>query len=165
MGLKDSDSCCDIHHHGWLYSPLISIERCYSHHEAFWKIYRGYKIISPAPKVYCKALEDNSGPLEITCLPKMCPQTKAINVVYQHFCEHAHLSKIAINPHCNEQSVGWCLYQAFNIKNFSPPSKTNLRLVTNASLHTVFERECENSRMFWIIPWNPKMSDSHMIAN
>ena len=46
---------------------------------------RGYDLISTKPIVYCKAFEDNSGALEITCLPKMCPGTKVINVIYHHF--------------------------------------------------------------------------------
>ena len=54
--------------------------------------------IFAVPKVYCKAIEDNSGKLEIACLPKMYPHTKEVNMAYHHFHEHVHLGKISIYP-------------------------------------------------------------------
>ena len=59
---------------------------------------QGYNLISLAPKVYFKAFEENSRALEIACLLKMCPPTKAINVIYHYFCEHDRLGKISIFP-------------------------------------------------------------------
>ena len=41
-----------------------------------------------APKIHCKAFEDNSGALELAKTPKMRPRTKHINLVYHHFREH-----------------------------------------------------------------------------
>ena len=57
---------------------------------------RGYDFTSPEPIVYCKAFEYNSGTLEIVCLPKMRPRTKAINVIYYHFQEYVRLGMINI---------------------------------------------------------------------
>jgi hypothetical protein len=48
----------------------------------------GHKVICNEPFVYCKVFEDNSGALELACLPKLCPLTKHINVCYHHFREH-----------------------------------------------------------------------------
>ena len=42
-------------------------------------------IESGPPVVRCKAFEDNSGALELACLPKMRPHTKHIKVKYHHF--------------------------------------------------------------------------------
>ena len=66
---------------------------------------QGYNLISSAPKVYCKAFEDNSGALEIACLPKMRPCTKAINAIYHHFHEHVHLGKISIYPNATNNQL------------------------------------------------------------
>ena len=60
--------------------------------------YRGYDLCSTEPIIYCKAFKDNSGALEIACLPKMRPHTKAINVIYQHYREYLRLGMIKINP-------------------------------------------------------------------
>ena len=40
---------------------------------------KGFSIYSACPTVYCKAFEDNSGAMELTRIPKMCPRTKHIN--------------------------------------------------------------------------------------
>ena len=66
---------------------------------------RGYDLISTDPIVYCKAFEDNSGALEIACLPKMRPHTKAINVIYLHFREYVRLGMIEIYPISNHDQV------------------------------------------------------------
>ena len=47
--------------------------------------YRGYYLCSTNHIIYFKAFKDNSGALEIACLPKMRPHTKVINVIYHHF--------------------------------------------------------------------------------
>ena len=54
--------------------------------------------ISSIPSVYCKALEDNSGALEISKSPKMRPRTKHINLVYHHFREHVRTWLIQLLP-------------------------------------------------------------------
>ena len=59
---------------------------------------RGYNLLSTEPKVYCKAIEDNYGALEIARLPKMRPHTKAINAVYHHFREYVRLGQVFILP-------------------------------------------------------------------
>ncbi len=53
-------------------------------------------VICTKPYVYCKVFEDNSGALELTRLPKICPCTKHINVCYHHFREHVHKGLIKI---------------------------------------------------------------------
>ena len=40
-------------------------------------------------KVYCKCFEGNSGTLELSQTPKLCPRTKHINITYQHFSNAA----------------------------------------------------------------------------
>ena len=49
----------------------------------------GFEVFSEEPIVHCKDFEDNSGAIEITCLPKIRPHTKSINIVFQNFREYA----------------------------------------------------------------------------
>jgi hypothetical protein len=51
-----------------------------------------------APKVYCKAFEDNSGALELAKAPKMRPRTKHINLVFRHFRDYVRRGLIVIYP-------------------------------------------------------------------
>ena len=60
-----------------------------------------------APKVYCKAFEDNSEALEIKCSPKMHPHTKAVKVIYHHFYEHVRLGKFLFIP--LQLTGGWLM--------------------------------------------------------
>jgi hypothetical protein len=57
-----------------------------------------FKVICTEPYVYCKVFEDNSGGLEPTRLPKLCPRSKHIHVCYHHFCEHVCNGLINILP-------------------------------------------------------------------
>ncbi len=57
-----------------------------------------FQVICNKPYVYCKVFEDNSGALELTRLPKLCPRTKHINVCYHHFREHVCKGLIKIFP-------------------------------------------------------------------
>ena len=41
-----------------------------------------------AQMVHCKTFEDNSGALEMAQMPKVCPCTKHLNIVYHHFHEY-----------------------------------------------------------------------------
>ena len=54
--------------------------------------------LSQAPRVHCKAFEDNSSALELACLSKLCPRTKHINLVYHHFKDHVKQGLITIFP-------------------------------------------------------------------
>ena len=58
----------------------------------------GHNIVSTAPRVHCKAFEDNSGALELARLPKLHPHTKHINLVYHHFKDHVKQGLITIFP-------------------------------------------------------------------
>ncbi len=49
---------------------------------------KGFRVIANMPHVYCKALEDNSGALELARLPTLRPRTKHINTCFHHFLEH-----------------------------------------------------------------------------
>ena len=59
---------------------------------------RGYNLITSESKVSYEALKDNSGTLEIACLPKIHLCIKAINIICLHFNENGHLGKICIYP-------------------------------------------------------------------
>ena len=48
-------------------------------------------------QVHCKVFEDNSGSLEMACLPKMRPHTKHINVKMHHFRKHVANGDISIH--------------------------------------------------------------------
>ena len=58
----------------------------------------GYQVLCAELYVYCEVFEGNSGALELARLPKICPRTKHINVVYHHFCENVHKGLIKIFP-------------------------------------------------------------------
>ena len=45
----------------------------------------GIKVSDTPPHVLCKVFKDNSGTLEMACLPKIHPQTKHINQYFHHF--------------------------------------------------------------------------------
>jgi hypothetical protein len=57
-----------------------------------------YQVICTKPHMYCKVFEDNSGALELTKLPKVCPRTKHINVCYHHFRKHVRKGLIKVFP-------------------------------------------------------------------
>ncbi len=59
---------------------------------------KGFQVLCTLPHVHCKAFEDNSGALELACLPKMRARTKHIAVCYHHFREHVCQGKIKIFP-------------------------------------------------------------------
>ena len=56
----------------------------------------GHRTLSMTPKVHCKAFEDNTGAIELACLPKMHPCTKHINVVYHHFRDYVCTGQITV---------------------------------------------------------------------
>ncbi|KAL7479730.1 hypothetical protein ACHAW6_008691 [Cyclotella cf. meneghiniana] len=66
---------------------------------------RQFHVICEAPRIYCKAFEDNSGALELARLPKLRPRTKHINVCYHHFREHVRKGLIKIYPIETENQV------------------------------------------------------------
>jgi hypothetical protein len=59
---------------------------------------RNFDVICTQPHIYCKVFEDNSGALELACLPKLWPQTKLMNVCYHHFCNFVCKGLIKIVP-------------------------------------------------------------------
>jgi hypothetical protein len=64
-----------------------------------------FQVICSAPKIYCKAFEDNSGALELAKLPKLRPRTKHINICYHHFREHVRKGLIKIYPISTDDQV------------------------------------------------------------
>ncbi len=75
-------------------------------------------VICTKPYVYCKVFEDNSGALELTRLPKLCPRTKHINVCYHHFCKHVHKGLIKIFPVGTAVQIADVLTKALAQNNF-----------------------------------------------
>ena len=57
-----------------------------------------FQVICTEPYVYCKVFKDNLGALKLAWLPKLCPQTKHINLCYHHFCKHVRKGFIKIFP-------------------------------------------------------------------
>ena len=61
-----------------------------------------FKVFLEEPIVHCKAFEDNSGDIEISCLPKMRPRTKHINVMFRQLSEYVckvriHIQQVSTN--------------------------------------------------------------------
>ena len=59
---------------------------------------KGFDANYVAPKVHCKAFEDNMGAFELAMVPKMRPRTKHINLVYHQFREHVRQKEITVHP-------------------------------------------------------------------
>ncbi len=55
---------------------------------------------------------DNSGALELTRLPQLCPRTKHINVCYHHFCKHVRKGRIKIFPIDTKDQIADTLMKA-----------------------------------------------------
>jgi hypothetical protein len=62
--------------------------------------------LSQTPTVYCKAFEDNSGALEMACMPRMHLRTKHINVSNHHFRSHVAEGKITIHAIGTADQIG-----------------------------------------------------------
>jgi hypothetical protein len=79
---------------------------------------KGFTVICTEPYVYCKVFEDNSGALELTRLPKLCPRTKHIKVCYHHFREHVHEGLIKIFPINTKDQIADALTKALAQNDF-----------------------------------------------
>jgi len=79
---------------------------------------KGFQVICTQPYIYCKVFEDNSGALELTRLPKLCPHTKHINVCYHHFCKHVQNGLFKIFPIGTKDQTADVLTKALPQNNF-----------------------------------------------
>jgi hypothetical protein len=59
-------------------------------------VVQGVPVELAPPVINCKALEDNSGVLQLTRLPKMRPRTRHIAVKYKYFREVVAKGRITI---------------------------------------------------------------------
>jgi hypothetical protein len=80
---------------------------------------RGFQVICTQPYVYCKVFEDNSGTLELACLPKLRSRTKQINLRYHHFREHVRMGLIKIFPIDTKDQIANTLTKAFPQNDFT----------------------------------------------
>jgi hypothetical protein len=80
---------------------------------------KGFQVICTKTYVYCKVFEDNSGALELACLPKLRPRTKHINVCYHHFCEHVRKGLIKIFPIDTKDQIADALTKALAQNDFT----------------------------------------------
>ena len=80
---------------------------------------RKFRVICTEPYVYCKSFEDNSGALELAMLPKLCPQSKHININCHHFREHVHKGLVKMFPTFNGEGTQNIEAIAFD---FLPPA-------------------------------------------
>jgi hypothetical protein len=58
-----------------------------------------------APKVFCKAFEDNNGALEMARMPRMHPRTKHIYCVYHHFRSRVANGTITVHAISTEDQI------------------------------------------------------------
>jgi hypothetical protein len=75
---------------------------------------RGHAVICTEPHVFCKVFENDSGALELACLPKLRPRTKHINVCYHHFREHVRSRLVKIYPVSTHDQVADTLTKALS---------------------------------------------------
>jgi hypothetical protein len=80
---------------------------------------RGFQVICTQPYVYFNVFEDNSGGLELACLPKLPPRTKHINVCYHHFHEHVRKGLIKIFPIDTKDQIADALTKALPQNDFT----------------------------------------------
>ena len=66
---------------------------------------RGFPFFADAPRVHCRAFEDNSGALEIAREYCIRPRTKHINIRYHHFRAHVRRKEISIHPIGTEDQI------------------------------------------------------------
>ena len=66
----------------------------------------GWNVAEAAPRVHCKAFEDNSAALEMARPPKMRPRTKHTGMRMHHFREHVRQGKISIHKIPSECQLG-----------------------------------------------------------
>jgi hypothetical protein len=77
-----------------------------------------FQVICTKPYVYCKVFEDNLGAHELARLPKLCPQTKHINLCYHHFCKHVRKGFIKIFPIDTSNQIADALTKPLAQNNF-----------------------------------------------
>jgi len=58
----------------------------------------GFWFGSTKPTIHCQVFQDNSSVIEMATVPKICPQTKHINVKYHHFWDYVDQGKILSMP-------------------------------------------------------------------
>ncbi len=58
-----------------------------------------------APKIHCKAFEDNSGAFELAKSPKMRPRSKHINIKYHHFRSYVDSGSITLHKVSTENQL------------------------------------------------------------
>jgi len=73
---------------------------------------KGFAVLCTEPYVYCKVFEDNSGALEIACLPKLRPRTRHINPIIHHFHEPVRHGKLKIFPIDTKDQIADALTKA-----------------------------------------------------
>ena len=59
---------------------------------------KGFNIVNNTPIIVCTTFKDNNGAIKISNIPKICAQTKHINLVYRNFHEQVIQKKIVIKP-------------------------------------------------------------------
>ena len=64
---------------------------------------KGFNVVSKAPRVHCKAFEDNHNAIELAKLPKLRPRTKHINITYHHFRQYVSNGTVKIFPICTTE--------------------------------------------------------------
>ena len=80
---------------------------------------KDFQVIWTQPNVYCKVFEDNSGALELACLPKLRLRTKHINVCYHHFREHVRKGLVKIFPVDTNNQIADALTKALAQNDFT----------------------------------------------
>jgi hypothetical protein len=71
-----------------------------------------------APKIFCKAFEDNLGALEMARMPCMRPRTKHINCLYHHFRSHVAHGQITIHAIKTEDQIADLWTKPLNVELF-----------------------------------------------
>ena len=72
---------------------------------------QGLQVNYLPPKIHCTVFEDNSGALELACLPKICPRTKHINQLFLHFREHVERKNVIIKGTLSDQQMADILHK------------------------------------------------------
>ena len=75
---------------------------------------RGFPFFADAPRVHCRAFEDNSGALEIAREYCIRPRTKHINIRYHHFRAYVRRKEISIHPIGTEDQIADMLTKPLN---------------------------------------------------
>ena len=80
---------------------------------------KGFPIPGNPSKVHCKVFKDNSGDLEMACLPKICPRPTHINQLFHFFREAVECKEVILESTPIENQITDMLTKPLSEESFN----------------------------------------------